>query len=93
MNKTKTQSRYWLNIATIGAFAGLALIIFTYWIGVGTWIQYAAIAITSLFFTLAVIWWFWAVYQIMSFSSYVMSLKTVIKEVKEDLQDIRKNIK
>lgn len=93
MDKTKKQVRRWLNAATIAAFSSLALILTEYWIGSDTTIQMIAVGITSTFFIVAVIWWYWAIMQIAEFANHIFSLKNTITSLKDDLKEIRKDIK
>lgn len=88
----KKQIDKWKTAATVGAFAALALIVFSYWIGTDTWIKCVVVAICSVFAASAVLWWYWALNQIAQFAEYIGSLKTTIKELKDDLKNIRKDI-
>ena len=88
----KKQIENWKKAATIGAFTALGLIIFSYWIGTETWIKCIMVLVCSVFFSAAIIWWYWALNQIAIFAKYIQSLKEVIRELKKDLKDIRKDI-
>lgn len=93
MNNIKRDVRWWMNTATIAAFSALIVTLCEYWIGSDTWFHYIAVTITSTFFIVAVIWWYWAIMKIAQFSKYILGLKETISTLKEDLQSIRKDIK
>lgn len=86
------QIELWKKLATIGAFAALSLIIFSYWIGLETWLKCVMVLICSAFTVVAIYWWYWALNQISLFSKYMLSLKTIINELKEDLKQLKKDI-
>jgi CHASE2 domain-containing sensor protein len=88
----KSQIKKWQTAATVAAFTALGLIVFGYWIGTETVLKCVMVLICSVMFSVGVLWWYWALNQISLFSEYMNSLQKVIKELKEDLQDIKKDI-
>jgi hypothetical protein len=50
------------------------------------------VLVTSVFFATGIIWWYWVLNQISQFAKYIASLKDVIRELKEDLKNIRKGL-
>jgi len=88
----KKAIKRWQTAATVLSFTGLGLIIFSYWIGTETWVKCIMVLICSVFLSVAIIWWYWALNQISMFAKYIQSLKDIISELKEDLKDIRKDI-
>jgi cobalamin biosynthesis protein CobD/CbiB len=92
MNKTKKEVNRWRQAATVLAFTALGLIAFSYWIGTDTWIKCVMVLVTSVFFATGIIWWYWVLNQISQFAKYIASLKDVIRELKEDLKNIRKGL-
>ena len=91
--KTQKQIELWKKLATIAAFTALGLLLFGYWIGTETIVKCVAVLITSLLFACSVVWWYWALNQIGLFAKYISSLKDVIRELKDDLKNIRKDLK
>ena len=89
---TKKQIDWWKTSATVLAFTALGLILFTYWIGTETWFNCVIILISSVGFAVGVVWWYWALNQIAAFANYIASLKEVVRELKEDLKNFRKDI-
>jgi CHASE2 domain-containing sensor protein len=88
----KKEIKRWQAAATISAFTALGLIIFSFWIGTETWIKCVMVLVCSVFLSVAIIWWYWALNQISMFAKYIQSLKDIIRELKEDLEDIKKDI-
>lgn len=86
------QIQLWKQAATVGAFTALGLIIFSYWIGTETWIKCVMVLVCSVFLSVGIIWWYWALNQVAIFAKYMQSLKETIRELKEDLKDIKKDI-
>ena len=91
-DKTKLEIQRWLNAATMAAFTALALFVSAYWIGTETWIQCVAILITTTAIVTGVLWWYWAIKQIANFSKYMSGIGDSVKELKDDLKDIRKDM-
>ena len=90
--ENKKQIELWKTAATLLAFTALGLIIFSYWIGTETLIKCVVVLITSVFFAAGILWWYWALNQIALFAKYINSLKEVIRELKDDLKNIRKDL-
>lgn len=82
----------WKQAATILAFTALGLIVFGYWIGTETTLKAIIVIVCSVFFSISVVWWYWALSQIALFAQYIDSLKKVINDLKRDLKTIRKNL-
>ena len=90
--ENKKRIELWKTAATLLAFTALGLIIFSYWIGTETLIKCVVVLITSVFFAAGILWWYWALNQIALFAKYINSLKEVIRELKDDLKNIRKDL-
>lgn len=90
--KTQKQIELWKKLATIGAFTALGILLFGFWIGTETIIKCMIVLISSVMFSCAVVWWYWALNQIGLFAKYIASLKDLIRELKEDLKRIRKDL-
>jgi len=90
--ETKKQIDWWKTAATVAAFTALGLIVFSYWIGTETWIKCVMIAICSIFFSTGIVWWYWALNQIAIFARYINSLKETIRDLREDLKNIKKDL-
>ena len=88
----KKAIKRWQTAATVLSFTALGFLIFGYWIGTETYIKYVMVAVCSIMFSVAVIWWYWALSQVAIFAKYINSLKDVISDLKKDLQDIKKDI-
>lgn len=92
MSNITKQINNWKQAATVLAFTALGLIAFGYWIGIETVLKCIIVLVCSVFFSISVIWWYWALSQIALFAKYIDSLKRVIEDLKKDLKNIRKDL-
>ena len=86
------QIENWKKAATILAFSALALIGFSYLIGTETLYQCVIIIVLSVFFVIAVFWWYWALSQIAGFSRYMASISESLVELRKELDRFRKDL-
>lgn len=90
--KVDQEVKDWKKIATVGAFSGLALLGFSYWIGTDTVYECVMVLVTTVFFVGAVIWWYWALSKIAMFSTYMSKLSDTLNELSKSIKDIRKDL-
>lgn len=89
----KKQVTAWKQAATIGAMSGLFAILFAYFIGNDTLIKCVAIAVTTVFFTTSVYWWFWALSNIAKFYAHMENTKTALEQIKSDITKFKDELK
>jgi hypothetical protein len=93
LKETARQAQWWLYAAWTLPFTALAGIFFFYFMGWQTAFEKAMIIGAVIFFTIAVYWWFWAVFKIKLLANTIARASKGFAEIKDMIRDVRDNLK
>ena len=86
------QMSWWKRLALSLPYAFTGFFIFQYTFGFETIADRIFVIAATIGVTVTVAWWWWVMYTINHFSSVLQSTVSKLKEVKEDLQNIKKDL-
>lgn len=91
--KTKQEANWWIILGRSIPIIALGGLFFFEIIGWEKMYDKAIIIGATLFFCVSVVWWWWAIYKIKNIADILSKAVTNFKSVKEDLKDIKKELK
>lgn len=93
LQKTKKEASWWLYAAWTAPFVALAALFFLQVIGWAEIYEKSLVIGSVIFFSVAVFWWFWAVYKIKFLADVISKSVDNFKDIKDTVREIRDHIK
>ena len=92
-DNTIKQVGLWRTSATVGAFFSLFVLLWAHFLGFENYKHVIACIVVSIFFTSAVIWWFWALSKMVFFSTVMEKTMENFNVIQKELSEIKKNLR